>query len=441
MEKNAKFIGTVTDINDDGDGVVKFNGEVIFVPNVWIDEEVEGIIINAKNKFAIGKCTRIANESTSRVTPPCPYFSSCGGCTIQHVNYESQLAFKKDKLIRIFKRIAGIDITPEDVVSSPSLRYRNKISLPVNERLEIGLFRKNSHNIIEVDDCIISKSWVKPLINAVKEFMIENNISGYNETTKAGLIKHIVAREVDESVLITIVINGDTLPHSEKLIEKLKKIFTRFGLNININKLHNNVILGDTFKHIYGLTELTANDHNITYPVTNASFLQVNEEIANKIYDKVLSLIKPDDIVVNAYSGAGLLTARMAKVSKTAYGIEIVKDATDSANTLAKNNNISNMINICGDCTKEIPKLLKNGLSNHIVVVDPPRKGCDNAVLEAIIKSSPRKIIYISCNPNTLARDVKSILDSDNFDIESITPYDMFPHTAHLESVVCLKQK
>ena len=441
MEKNTKFNGLVADINDDGDGVVKFNGEVIFVPNVWINEEVEGIIINAKNKFAIGKAIQIKNESTSRVTPPCPYFSSCGGCTIQHVNYESQLSFKKEKLIRIFKRIAGIDITPEDVVPSTNLRYRNKISLPVNEKQEVGLFRKNSHNIIEVDDCIISKNWVKTLINAIKEFMSENNISGYNEATKTGLVKHIVAREVSDAVLITVVINGDALPHSDKLINKLKTIFTNFGLNININKLHNNVILGDSFKHIYGLTELISNDHGITYPVTNASFLQVNENIANQIYDKVLSIIQPEDIVVNAYSGAGLLTARIAKVAKLAYGIEIIKDATESANTLAKNNNISNMINICGDCTKEIPKLLKNGLTNHLVVVDPPRKGCDNAVLEAIVKSNPRKIIYISCNPSTLARDVKTIIDSNLFEIESITPFDMFPHTAHLESVVCLKQK
>ncbi|MBP3630279.1 MAG: 23S rRNA (uracil(1939)-C(5))-methyltransferase RlmD [Clostridia bacterium] len=438
MEKNDKFNGTIIDINDDGDGVLKFNNEVIFIPNTWLNEEVEGIIINAKSKFAIGKVTTIKNESKHRIIPPCPYAYSCGGCTLQHITYDEQLKFKEEKLKHIFKKVANIEISPQNIVSGTNIRYRNKISLPVNEQLQIGLFRTNSHNILEIDDCLISKSWTKPLISAVKSYMIENNISGYNERTKSGLVKHIVAREINDSVLISIVINGDTLPNSENLIAKLKPIFPSFGLNININKLHNNVILGSSFKHLYGLIELTATSDGLTYPVNNASFLQVNNEVANKIYDKVVSYIENSDVVINAYSGAGLLTAKLSNFAKTVYGIEIIKEATDSANCLAKENNISNMINICGDCTIEIPKLLKQGIKNHIIVVDPPRKGCDNTVLDAILKSEPHKIIYVSCNPNTLARDIKILLQNNSYEIKEITPFDMFPHTAHLETVVCL---
>ena len=438
MEKNDKFFGKVCDINDDGDGVVKFNNQVIFTPNTWLDEEIEGIVINAKSKFAVGKATQIKKQNENRIIPPCPYASSCGGCSLQHISYDEQLRFKKEKLIHVFKKVANIDISPNDTVVSNSTRYRNKISLPVNDKLEIGLFRTNSHKILEIDDCLISKNWTKPLIDAVKEYMTENNISGYNEQTKSGLIKHIVAREVNNSVLISIVVNGESLPKSENLVNKLRPIFTNFGLNININKLHNNVILGSAFKHIYGLTELTVVDEDITYPVSNASFLQVNDDIAHKIYNKVISYIDNSDIVINAYSGAGLLTAKLSKFANTAYGIEIVKEATDSANKLAKSNNITNMINICGDCTIEIPKLLKQGIQNHIIVVDPPRKGCDDKVLDAIIKSKPKKIIYVSCNPNTLARDVKKLTESNAYLIEEITPFDMFPHTSHVETVVCL---
>ena len=440
MEKNDKFDGLVTDINDDGDGVIKINGAVIFVPNTWLNEEIEGVVINTKSKFTVAKATKIVSPCEKRITPPCPYALSCGGCTLQHIDYDEQLRFKKEKLIHIFKKVATLDISPENVVASKAFRYRNKISLPVNENKEIGLFRRNSHKILEIEDCIISKEWVKPLISAVKEYMAKCKITGYNETSKTGLIKHIVAREVNGCTLITIVINGDSLPHCDTLIKKLERIFQSFGLNININKLHSNVILGKTFKHLYGLKELAINDNDLAYNVTNASFLQVNDEIANKIYDKVVSFIDSSDVVINAYSGAGLLTARLSKFAKTVYGIEIIKEATESADNLAKTNNIDNMINICGDCTIEIPKLLKQGISNHIVVVDPPRKGCDAKVLESIIQSKPKKIIYVSCNPNTLARDVKMLVENGEFSLESITPYDMFPHTSHVETVALLTQ-
>lgn len=438
MNKNDRFYGEVIDINDDGDGVVKFNGEVIFTPNSWEGENIEGIIINAKSKYAIGKITEIKSPSEHRISPPCPYACACGGCSLQHIDYQTQLDFKKAKLIRVFKKVANLDITPEDVIKSNQFNYRNKISLPVNEKNEIGLFRKNSHNILPIEDCLISKKWTKQLISAFKEYMSENNISGYNDDKKIGIVKHIVAREVKGSVLITVVITQDNLPKADSLISKLKEIFPAFGLNVNVNKLNNNVILSNEFKHIYGLTELTAIDQDISYPVTNASFVQVNDYIADKIYNKVISYIDTSDVVVNAYSGAGLLTAKLSKFAKTVYGIEIISQATESANTLAKTNNIQNMVNICGDCTIEIPKLLKQGISNHIIVVDPPRKGCDEKVLTAILKSKPKKIIYVSCNPNTLARDVKILISNNEYKIEQITPFDMFPNTAHIETVVCL---
>ncbi len=440
MEKNSKFSATVQDVNDDGDGVVKINSEVVFVPYVWHNEEIEGTIINAKNKFAIGKCTKLITQNPNRVTPSCPYFLSCGGCQLQHINHPTQLQFKQQKVARLLQKIANTNALVNPTVSCNEFRYRNKIALPINHEGKIGMYRKNTHNILEIADCPITKEWVKPLISCVKEYMKKSGVGGYNELTKSGLLKHIVAREIDGDILITMVINGNELPNTHILIDLLKENFASFGLNININKLHNNVILTDNFAHIFGLTHLNANTNGIVYPVTNASFVQVNESVQNAIYFSILTHINPEETVVNAYSGAGLLTALISKKAKQCFGIEIVKEASASANELAKNNSIANMKNICGDCTQELPKLLKQGLCNFSVVVDPPRKGLTPEVVNSFIKAKPNKIIYVSCNPSTLARDVKLILQSGLYKIASVTPYDMFPQTAHVETLLVLEK-
>ncbi len=440
MEKNSKFTSTVIDINDDGDGVIKINDAVVFVPNVLPNEEIEGIIINAKSKFAIGKYTKILKANPNRIAPPCPYFNSCGGCSLQHLKKETQAEFKQLKVINALKKFGKINADVNKTVTLNNFRYRNKIALPVNHLNQIGLYRKNTHNILEIDDCLITKPWVKTIIEAVKQYMQQVGVTGFNDQLKCGLIKHIVAREIDDQLLITLVVNGKQLPKLEILVEILKQQFNNFGLNINLNTLNNNVILTENFVHIYGLTHILVTDNGITYPVTNASFMQVNDEIKNEIYNDVLAHINPEETVVNAYSGAGLLTAQISKVAKFCYGVEIVKDASTSADILAKNNNITNMKNICGDCTKEIPKLLGNGLTDFTIVVDPPRKGLTPEVVDTFVKTKPNKIIYVSCNPSTLARDVKAILDSGLYSIKSVTPYDMFPQTAHVETLLVLEK-
>ena len=443
MEKNKLFEGAVIDLNDDGDGIVKIDSEVVFVPDTIKNEKIKGIIINSKSKFAIGKVTELLTTSPLRVTPACPYSTSCGGCTLQHLNYNEQLVFKQNKVANAFKRVAKLTISPTQTVASASFRYRNKIAMPIDpECRRVGLFRTNSHKLVPVDDCIITKDWIKPLIKVVNDFLQKSTISIYNESTKKGLLKHLVAREVNNNILITLVINGDSLPNIDPLISDLKQTFgENFGLNLNKNKLCNNVILTDEFVHIYGLDSLKKTDFGITYPITNASFMQVNDEICEKIYQTVLNNISAKDVVINAYSGAGLLSALISTKAKFVYGIEIVSDASRSAEKLKKDNNINNLINICGDCTKELQKLISlNNINDFTLVVDPPRKGLTIEVVECIKKSMPNKIIYISCNPQTLARDIALIVQDGNFAIESVIPYDMFPETAHVESVCILKK-
>lgn len=441
IRKNEKNKSVVIDLNDDGQGVVKTkDNQVIFIPNALPGEEVEFQVIQAKSKFAIAKALSIANTSSDRVSPPCPYFNKCGGCDIQHLSKNCQLKFKSNIVQNAFKKICGIEMEIPLCIGLNDYRYRNKIALPVSQLGEVGLFRKNSHNIIPIHDCIITETWNKDVIDAVCTYIKKTNISCYDENTKTGILKHVVARQIGNKILITLVVTQNNLPQQNTLIDELSKKFLDFGLNININTLNNNVILSQNWKHIYGIKELTASEYGINYPVSNASFYQVNNDIKTAIYDACLNNISDQDVVVDAYSGAGLLSAIISKKAKKCYGIEIIPQATQNANELKKNNNLQNLENINGDCAKELPKLVKTLTENYCVVLDPPRKGCDETVLKAIIDSNPKKIIYISCNPSTLARDAKLLLESNKFKIKSVQPYDMFPQTSHVETLAVFEQ-
>lgn len=440
LRKNDIVKGTIVDLNDDGQGILKHNGQVVFCLNALPGEEVEGVIINTKSKIAILKPDKIENACKDRILPACPYFLKCGGCDLEHLSYKKQLEFKTNKVKSALKRNAHIDYNVSPCISLNEYRYRNKIALPISANGKIGLYRKNSHSTLEVEDCIITEAWNKTLISVINEYIEKSRISIYNETTKQGSLKHIVARNINNSILITLVLNDDDLTHKDILIDLLSRNFSRFGLNININKLHNNVILSDTWKHIYGLKELTANEEGITYPVSNASFYQVNNEIKNAIYLNVLSLIDSSSTVIDAYSGAGLLSAIISKKAKKCYGVEIVQEATENANKLKKLNHLTNLENINGDCTKVIPTLVKNLTGDIIVTLDPPRKGCDKKVLDAIVGALPNKIIYISCNPQTLARDLEIILSSNKYKLSLVQPYDMFPQTSHVETLLVVEK-
>lgn len=442
LRKNCVVSGIITDLNSDAQGVLKTKtGEVVFVPYALTGEEISAQIINTKSKFAIGKLTEIKNASSSRTEPICPYFYKCGGCDLMHTNQATQLKYKTNKVKNCFSKIAGIDIDVKPCINLNSLRYRNKIALPVSENGEIGLYRKNSHNVLPIEDCKITQEWNKTLIDATKEYIHKTGVSCYNETTKTGLIKHIVARKINNSILITLVINGKNLPHLETLVDILKQRFDSFGLNLNLNRLNNNVILAPEWANVYGLKELTATEFGVTYPVSNASFYQVNDEIKKAIYTEVLNNINPSSVVIDAYSGAGLLSGIISKHCKKCYGVEIVPEATENANKLKSFNHLKNLENINGDCAKIIPELIKTLNTEEIIVtLDPPRKGCDKKVLDAIILAKPNKIIYISCDPATLARDCKIVLSSNNYSISLVQPFDMFPNTKHVETLVILNK-
>lgn len=443
IKKNDIIDVEIIDMGYNMEGIAKHDGVVLFVPFAIIGEKVRVKVINTKQRAYICKIVDILTPSQFRTKPVCPYFAKCGGCQSQHIDYNYSLSLKRDMVQQNIMHIAKQNIAVSDCVGSKNqFEYRNKLALPVDPVTRmVGMYKEYSHTVLPIIDCAIQENWAKDYISVINDFLAKTNCSIYDECTGKGVVRHIVGRHYDGKYLFTLVVNGDSLPKVDVLIGLLQNKFSDFGLNINVNKQKTNVIMTNNFVHVYGRTDIDICENGINYSINNASFFQVNNYIKSQIYQKVFDNIG-DGIVVDAYSGAGLLTAMCSKKCKFAYGIEIVDEATKSADNLAKSNAITNMKNICGDSVTELPRLLSSLDENITLILDPPRKGCDIKVMEAIAKSRPNKIIYISCNPSTLSRDIYNLTNlTSDYNLESVTPYDMFPNTKHVETVAILQLK
>ena len=407
------------------------------------DEILDCTIIKQTSKTNLAKINQIVSSSKERVQPVCPYYTKCGGCQLQHSNYQNALNIKTNIVQTAISKIGKIHCVVKPCAPcEKQFGYRNKIALPINPKTKsVGMFRPESHKIIDIETCPLVDDDINKIINIINTYLKTTENTIYDEETKCGLLKQVVARKVENSILVTMVINGDRLSDTDYLWELLSKTFKNVGLSINVTKMRNNVILTDNFKQIRGIERAAVEEFEIKYTINNQSFMQVNEQIKHQIYSDIFSQIE-GETVVDAYSGAGLLSAMMAKHAKKVYGIEIIKPATEAANELAKTNNIDNLININGDCSKELPALLNsltdNERQNLTIVLDPPRKGCDKNVIDSILLTQPKKIIYLSCNPSTLARDINWIMSSNNYSASLIQPYDMFPQTKHVETLAIL---
>ncbi len=446
MKKNENIHLIIKNYGCNAEGVGNANGEIIFVPYALVDEKIDGTIIKANKNFAIAKILNISNPSKDRIVAPCPYFSKCGGCQLQHTNYENSLKIKTGIVQNAITNIGKIDFQVSNTIPSKlEYHYRNKISMPINPKTrKLGMYRLSSHNIIDTDDCLLQKNLISSLIKIFNHYLSKTKCTIYDDATKKGLIKSLVAREIEDKILVTVVINGDDLKDKDMLIELLKQNFKSFGLSLNINKLKNNVILSEDFVDVYGENQVEVIENGIKYNISNRSFLQVNDDVKQKMYQKIFDEIE-NETVIDAYSGAGLLSAMMSKHAKMVYGIEIVYEATKLADNIKKINLIQNLKNINGDCSIKLPKLLsklKDEEKNNLtIVIDPPRKGCDRKVIEAIANVEPKKIIYMSCDPSTLARDLNILLAIKKYNIKSIEPFDMFPQTKHVETLAILTKE
>ena len=433
----------IDDLDMLGRGIAHNDNKTVFIENSLIEEEIEAKLTSEKKGIYYAENLNILKTSKDRITPLCPYFLDCGGCDLQHLNYEKSLEFKKNQIKNIFNKVAKIKLNDFEIVRSDNVyNYRNKIALKiksVNGKPFLTMNKKSSHNEIIVTSCKISDNKFYYVINLVNEFLQNNNIIAYDEKSKKGYAKHIVARIIDNNLLLTFVFNKLVKLNFEKLYKKLNEKFTKVGINININKFDKD-ILSDTFIHIIGIKHIEFSCLNITQKITNSSFLQVNLDIQNKLYNYVLNNIQ--GTVVNAYSGAGLLTCIIAKnnekssIPSAVFGLEINKSASQLADNLCLINNIKNVKNLCGDANVLLKDL---NLKNFNLIVDPPRKGLSDEMIKTILTSKPNKIIYISCSPNTLAKNISKL--TNNFSIEKIKAFDMFPQTVNVETVCILNLK
>lgn len=442
-EKNTVVEVTVDNLGINGEGVARYNGKAVFIKNVLPGERVRAKIIFSKPSFCHAIVLEYLSKSKGRVAPACPLFPKCGGCNLQHLNYDEQLLYKQDLVKSTLIHVGKIDFPVDSTVASDKvLRYRNKMSLPVREGkngVEIGLFASASHRVIPCEDCLLQPTWNKVLIDLLKTFIRNNKISCYNEETKKGTLKHFVVREVEGCLYVTLVVTKQI--KADAFADMLADKFNSFVLYQNVNTMDNNVILSDKW-HVVKKRNEPKLIEGVLANIHPAGFFQVNDYIRRKMYEKVAYVLKNHDtnVVIDAYSGAGILTSFFASFAPIVYGIEINKQAHESATELAKNNGLDNMRPILGDVKDKIGDILDEHIGKNIaLVLDPPRSGCDKSVIEKINDyDGITNLVYISCNPATLARDL-SLLTS--YKILSVTPYDMFPQTVNVETLVILRRK
>ena len=466
MQKNDEKVGIVIGVGMNGEGILKDEDTVIFVPFALPTEKIKYKVLKVTKKCAYGKLMEVLTPAKERVVAPCPVFSKCGGCQLQHVDYDSQLLIKENNIKTCFKKIANLDveILPTEKGDN-EFYYRNKLQLPVGQTEEgavIGFYAENSHRIIPISDCMINGHWAKKVIKAFKTYFETYSIKGYSEINHSGDVREITVKEINGKLIITVVTLTLNLPHLDGLLEILKEeLKEEFSLFQNVNKDATNVIYGKEFKLLYGEREYSSNMNGINYKIGVQSFMQVNPSVCAKLYQAVKDSvgIDKDTVVIDAYSGAGLMTALLAKDAKKAIGVEIIKEAVDIANDLMKENGLDDKVkNYCGKCEELLPKIVKEEKEKNnkvVVVLDPPRKGVDIKVVKSILDSNIDKIAYVSCLPSTLARDVGLIVGSLTevdgeikktdecelrYDIEFIKPFDMFSQTKHVETLVVLKK-
>lgn len=467
MEKNEEKVGVVVGLGSNGEGIIKQDGMVVFVPYTLVGEKVRYKVLKVTSKCVYGKVLEILTPAEMRVRVNCPVFGKCGGCQLQHVKYMNQLKIKEETVETCFKKVANLNVKVKSTVKGDNqFRYRNKLQLPVaytSKGTVIGFYAENSHRVVPIDDCLINAPWTADVISAFKQYIEEFDIKGYDEQTGTGELREITVKDVKGNLIITAVVLNENIRGRARMFEILKDhLKYKFSLYLNVNSDNTNVIYGDKFILIHGAPEYSGDMLGVRYKIGVQSFMQVNNSVCSKLYSAVRDVVDADEntVVIDAYSGAGLLTALLAKNAKRAMGIEIVPEAVKCANELARQNNLQHKIsNYLGKCEDILPDIInkeKEYNSKICLVLDPPRKGCDIKVINSIIKSNIDKIVYVSCKPSTLARDVGLIVGSlevvngeikrvENpnyrYEVSLVRPFDMFANTKHVETLVCLARK
>lgn len=445
IEKNQQIELNITGFSHEGAGVGKIDGFAVFVDGAVEGEKVKIQITKVKQSYAYSELLEILEPSDDRVVPECRFYGKCGGCGLSHISYVAQLRFKTNQVKDAIKRIGGFsgDVVLDTIAAENPLRYRNKAQFPLRQsgyKPEIGFFKPRSHNLVPLDDCLLTDERHKRLFEILLDFISEFKVSLYDEESHNGLIRHLLTRVSSSGELtVCLVINGDRLENSTVLAERLREISGFAALCLNINKEKTNVILGKKILPVFGEPKWTENINGLDFTVSPLSFFQVNTRQAERLFNLAVDFADPssNDTVLDAYCGAGTFSLFYASKAKNVIGVEIVPEAVSDAVQNAENNGIANVEFILGKAELEIPRLIGSGVKPAIISLDPPRAGCDAALLHAIVQSKAQKVVYVSCNPQTLARDLR-VLHEGGYNLIKVQPVDMFPQTSAIECVALL---
>ncbi len=448
-KKNERYTVTIGGMTEDGNGVTRIDGFTIFVPGSAVGDTLEILIVKVQKSYGFGKILSILQPSPYRTEPDCPVFGRCGGCDFRHISYDHELEVKSRWVADHLERIGGFSLKPEPIVASPQqVGYRNKAQYPIvmeGEKLMAGFYAKRSHRVIGCTQCQLQPDFFSSVAETVMRFCMDFQIAPYNEETHSGLLRHLYLRWGQSSgqLMVCLVINGARLPHSGQLValllQKHPEITT---IVLNHNTKRTNVILGPRCTALHGSGSITDNLCGIQIEISPLAFYQVNHDGAQLLYQLAgeYAGLTGNETVMDLYCGTGTIGLTMAEKAKQIIGIEVIPQAIENARKNAEQNNIHNTRFICADAAEAAARLAEEGVHPDVIVLDPPRKGCDLSVLESIIWMAPQRIVMVSCNSATMARDLKE-LAAHGYCLKKVRPVDMFPRTGHVECVALMSKE
>lgn len=444
LEKNRIYRAHIDGYSSEGLGIARIDGQVVFVHGAVRGETCDVLVMKVLKNAAFGKIAALTEPSPARRQPDCPYYGRCGGCDFRHMSYDEELWAKRARVQDALTRIGGAEVTVEEILGAEQpLHYRNKSIYPISPAGEVGFYRARSHQVVDVEHCLIQKPEADALAQALRDYIARFRVAPYNEATGRGLLRHLYVRTscAGES-LVCLLVNGQRLPHEEELVAMLRAAAPKTcGVVLGENTRRGNAILGDRYRTLWGRDYLTDTLCGLELRLSVPSFYQVNHDQAQRLYEKALEYagLTGRELAVDLYSGAGTITQVLARRARHVIGGEIVPEAIRDAEDSARRNGVGNVEFLCGDASRLAAELRQRGLRPDVICVDPPRKGLAPDVVEAAASMTPGRIVYVSCDPATLARDVARFAPLGYCPVRACA-VDLFPGTAHVETV-CLLSK
>ena len=445
LQKNKTYRAVIEGYSSEGLGIARIDGQVAFVHRAVRGEECDILIMKVLKNVAFGKVTAIHTPSPERREPDCPYYGKCGGCDFRHMSYEEELHAKRQRVQDALSRIGGSEVLVEEILGAKErLRYRNKSIYPVSAQGTVGLYRARTHEVVAVDKCLIQKEEADTAADVLRQYIEKYRVPCYDEGAGKGLLRHLYVRtNCKGESLLCLLVNGDKLPHEEELVNMLREALPQtVGIVLGSNTRRGNAILGDKYRTVWGQDYIEDTLCGLTFKLSVPSFYQVNHDQAEVLYSKAVEFadLSGEELVVDLYCGAGTITQVMARKAKRVIGAEIVPEAIADAKENAKRNHIDNAEFFCGDAKDIAAELAKKKLRPDVICVDPPRKGLAPEVVDAVVSMQPQRVVYVSCDPATLGRDVKRF-EEQGYKAVRAAAVDLFAGTANVESVVLLEKE